>query len=335
MILNSLVQRARNLLSPYSLVLMYHRVIEIEIDPWQLAVSRFNFEEQLKVLKRTGLVAPLTKVLGHLDSSRKPTPAIFITFDDGYADNYLHAKPLLEKYNLPATFFISSNHIGKATEFWWDELARLLLLSEVLPSEVTLNITGTRYSFDLKGEELLTPEIKQKHKDWNAYMAPTTSRSSLYIKLWQLLTLLSYQEQQNQLNALKSLLSVVEPTPLNNISISVDQLRSLSACKLFTVGAHTVSHPMLSNLSKENQEIEITENKSFLETITDQNIYSFAYPSGNYNDETVEVLREQQFKIAFTTKQNSVRQGNVPFSIGRFQVNNWSGTEFTKIISKW
>jgi peptidoglycan/xylan/chitin deacetylase (PgdA/CDA1 family) len=50
---------------------------------------------------------------------------VILTFDDGYADNLLVAKPHLEAYDVPATVFVSSGFLGGGREFWWDRLERV------------------------------------------------------------------------------------------------------------------------------------------------------------------------------------------------------------------
>lgn len=90
----------------HGVVLMYHRIANPVNDYWQLCVSPENFEQQLQVIL-------------------KYRERVSITFDDGYIDNYTTAKPLLEKYKLPATFFIATGGIDSGKEFWWDELQQL------------------------------------------------------------------------------------------------------------------------------------------------------------------------------------------------------------------
>ena len=68
-----------------------------------------------------------------------------ITFDDGYVDNLTTASPILTSLNLPATFFVTTGHTGRAQEFWWDELHRVLLQAGkgLRSPEGTSDITGT------------------------------------------------------------------------------------------------------------------------------------------------------------------------------------------------
>jgi peptidoglycan/xylan/chitin deacetylase (PgdA/CDA1 family) len=105
------------------LILLYHRVTEVEVDPWQLCVSPRHFEEHLAVLKK---FRPAR--LCDLPESVRPG-SVAVTFDDGYADNLHCAARLLRKYDIPATFFLTSGYLGGNAEFWWDELERRLALA--------------------------------------------------------------------------------------------------------------------------------------------------------------------------------------------------------------
>lgn len=83
---------------------MYHRVARVSFDPWELCVSPENFEQQLDVLSKRNKVIPLDELIDQLKKGRIFKNVVSITFDDGYIDNYTVAKPLLENFNLPATF---------------------------------------------------------------------------------------------------------------------------------------------------------------------------------------------------------------------------------------
>ncbi|QMU27449.1 polysaccharide deacetylase family protein [Adhaeribacter radiodurans] len=313
-----------------TLVLMYHRVGQPEVDPWKLSVSPLNFEQQLQVLKKTGLVAPSSQLIEQVNAKNVKRSRVVLTFDDGYADNFEVAKPILEKYELPATFFISTKHIDQYKEFWWDELARILLQTSSLPRHLNLNLNGTRFYFDLQTEETLTEVTEQKIKLWNAYLEPTTLRAQLYIKLWKLLSPLPYAEQQEVLSNVRDWGKIPNQPCISNFSMTLEQLRELSRNKLFEIGSHTVSHPALACYCEEEQRVEIAESKRFLEFHTNSIIQSFAYPSGNYNETTLQILKQLSFQIAFTTHDVLVNKHTDPYQIGRFQVNNWTKDEMKK-----
>jgi peptidoglycan/xylan/chitin deacetylase (PgdA/CDA1 family) len=100
------------------LILAYHRVAVADADPWQLCVTPDHFEEHLTVLEkfRPCRLAQMTDAI--LPGS------VAVTFDDGYADNLHCAARLLQKHDVPATFFLTSGYLGGHEEFWWDELER-------------------------------------------------------------------------------------------------------------------------------------------------------------------------------------------------------------------
>src|SRR5437762_2090069 len=81
--------------------LLYHRITKLKNDPQLLSVSPENFYEQIKFLKTKFYVLEIEEFL-HIKNSRKenfPKNSFVITFDDGYADNYLEALPILESLN--------------------------------------------------------------------------------------------------------------------------------------------------------------------------------------------------------------------------------------------
>jgi peptidoglycan/xylan/chitin deacetylase (PgdA/CDA1 family) len=93
-------------------ILMYHRVAAVQQDPWDLAVSPDTFEQQLAYLKRNNTTMALDKLVQGLRGGKLPDNAVAITFDDGYRDNLVQAKPLLAHYGLPATLFLATGLVG-------------------------------------------------------------------------------------------------------------------------------------------------------------------------------------------------------------------------------
>lgn len=99
---------------------MYHRVNNY--DPNCLSTRTDVFEETLSILRDEYNVISLSTLLEILTQNKQLMPdTVIITFDDGYRDNILIAAPLLKKYNLPATFFVTSQYIGTKRMFPWDD----------------------------------------------------------------------------------------------------------------------------------------------------------------------------------------------------------------------
>src|SRR5437016_581708 len=94
------------------MILMYHRVSTTRHDPWGLTVSPGNFVEQVEMIVRTRRVMSLREFFQRFRSRTLPFGAVAITFDDGYADNFHVAAPLLKKFDAPATLFITTGYLA-------------------------------------------------------------------------------------------------------------------------------------------------------------------------------------------------------------------------------
>ncbi len=316
---------------------MYHRVAELEPDIWRLAVSPGHFEEQLQLLSRKWRVMPLPELTEDLVSNKLRRKSVALSFDDGYVDNFLFAKPLLEKYKLPATFFACSGNAGQQSEFWWDELERIILHTPQLPSSFSIPLENARVTAELGEEKELTEGLKLQHRQWKAYVQPPpSSRAALFLQLWEALKPLPHPRQQEHLAQIKAWAGVtyICPRPLSH-SMNTEQLLALGSNKLFSFGAHTVSHPDLAAHPKAMQQREIVENKQFLEELGQKCVRVLAYPYGSYSPDTMAVAAEMGFTAAFTTDSRPVKPNSEPYRLGRFLVENWNGEELNHHMRQW
>lgn len=314
---------------------MYHRIADVEIDPWELAVSPENFEEQLKVLKHLYKPVPVNELVAQLHSRTILHKSVCLTFDDGYRDNYLFAKPLLEKYQCPAVFYIPTQYIGDKKKFWWDELQEIILTSGKLPQSLSVIINEEQFNYAIDHEAQMTPELWNKHKVWTWPYEPPTRRCGLYLALWEKLKPLPYRQIQEVLNHIKTWAGFKQAPGTEDFPMSGEQLADLTDHPWITTGIHTVSHPALSFHSKTVQQDEITGSRRYLNDYQEKQPDTIAYPYGDYNDLTLSVVKEQRLKAAFTTEAISVTRNANPFRLGRFQVKNWNGQEFTAHLSRW
>ncbi|NML67127.1 polysaccharide deacetylase family protein [Hymenobacter sp. RP-2-7] len=336
--IRSYAQLVRRYTKPRALVLMYHRVAEPDTDIWDLAVSPAHFEQQLRVLKQLGTVISASELVERLRTRTLPRRSIAITFDDGYLDNYTTASPLLTHYQLPATFFIVSGNVGLAEEFWWDELAGILLLSERLPASLALALPGAlpHLAADLQGEQLLTPALRRQHQLWRAgEVAPPTRRAALFYQLWQQLRPLPAPTQQLVLQQLRNWASLAASARPAYQSLAECQLRELNANPLFTLGAHTATHPALASHPAPVQAQELAAGRQALRAASSQPIELLAYPYGSYNEETAALAAQLGFRAAFTTEGRLVTTSAAPHKLGRFQVNDWDGPAFKRRLAAW
>jgi peptidoglycan/xylan/chitin deacetylase (PgdA/CDA1 family) len=333
--INKWYNLTRNFFERKSIVLAYHRVAETTVDPWELAVSPKNFEQQLQVLSKLNVI-PISELVIQLRAKSILSNSVCLTFDDGYSDNYSIAKPLLEKYKIPATFFISSVNIGTDKEFWWDELENIFLIAERLPAFFNLTIEGTSIEFHLKGENVLNDEIRNKHKVWKACTdPPPTLRSQLFLLVWQKLKILTHTRQHESVTKIRAWAGIAIAPRSEYRSISVEELRQLSSSNFVTIGVHTVNHPALSYHSEEYQKKELLDNRKFLEGITGKEISLLAYPHGDFNKETLAIASGMGFNAAFTTKNKVIRSNSPKFRLGRVQMTNITNFELAMKLKNW
>lgn len=321
---------------PKALVLMYHRVADLETDVWRLAVRPQHFEEQLLVLRSNWHVVPLPELVDNLNQGRLRRNSIALTFDDGYLDNYAVARPLLDKYNVPATFFICSGNIGSHAEFWWDELEHLILSTEELPHTLDIRINQELISFDLGTETHLTGDLSKEHQQWKAFVQePPTLRCALYLKLWEQLKPLPGHLQQEYLQQIKVWAGATGYARAAYQSMNLEQLQDLARNSLFHIGAHTVSHPDLASLSPSAQQQELVKSKSFLEEAISREVTLLAYPYGSCNPETVRLAAEGGFHAAVTTQDCPIVPTSAKYKLGRFLVDDWGGKQLDTYLKSW
>lgn len=86
--------------------------------------------------------------------------------------------------------------------------------------------------------------------------------------------------------------------------------------------SHTVSHPSLKKLSYEEQLKELTESKNVLEEILGKEVYAISYPYGDYNKDTLKIVKEVGYKIAFTTKERLKNKDDGVFELQRIYSNS-------------
>jgi len=107
------------LLRNAAVIVAFHRVFDGGADD-TLSVSPEMFERHCRFFKRHFRVVPLAELITKLERGERLNRHLAITFDDGYQDNFVHARPILESLSLPATFFVVSHWVGTDEWAWWD-----------------------------------------------------------------------------------------------------------------------------------------------------------------------------------------------------------------------
>lgn len=323
----------QNRFTPKALILMYHRVAQEDLDPWSLCVTPQNFAQHLEVLQTHTQPMSLKQLAQAHQDGNIPDQAVAITFDDGYANNLYNAKPILNRYNIPATVFVTSGYTQRHREFWWDELEQVLLQPGKLADKLCLTIEGNTHEWEL-GTAVEYSKDEQRDRHHQGQASPGT-RLSFYYSVWQQLQPLPEAQRQQLLDEIITW-AETEPVPRpTHRPLTLAEIPILEQDGLVEVGAHTVNHPLLSAQSIELQRQEIIQSKADLEKILAHPVSSFAYPFGAYTPQTVPLVHEAGFTYACSTVEHTVRQYSDCLQLPRFEVLNWNGKEFEQRLLQW
>jgi peptidoglycan/xylan/chitin deacetylase (PgdA/CDA1 family) len=298
-------------------VLLYHRVTKPETDPQLLSVTPQNFDAQLALLKSDYNVLKISDFESLIASGKKfPERAVVITFDDGYADNYLQAMPILEKHHLQGLFYISTSTIDTANEFWWDEVERLILFPGAFADTFDLTIGGTRY--------VSTKEYP-------------LAKQYLYNSVLPSLRNMSFTDREKNLNDIRNYSSAKIPRETHR-ALSLSELKKFAASDAVIIGAHTVHHSSLASLPAPEQFSEISESKTYLETHLGQKLSHFSYPFGtraDFNSDSESICRQLQFKFVAANFPRIVTAKTSAMSFPRFIVRDWNADQFKKELDNF
>lgn len=292
------------------LILMYHRVADARIDPWNLAVMPALFEEQMAALATSRHVVPLDWLAAEVVAGRRPQGAVAVTFDDAYRDVLENAAPILARHGVPATVFVVSDMIGAKRGFWWDQMAQVVMGAAALPDSLAL-------SFD-------TPNI--------ARAFARGDRHGLLAAIWSAARVRPFVDRYAAVDEVAAQLRV--PVPLTPEAMSKEELHQLTADGLVTLGVHCATHPTLPSLSDADQELEIVRCKQALEEITNAPNRRLAYPFGDYDKRSERIAHDLGFDYAVSVERGPASDPARRFRLPRNQIGNWGERRFRREL-RW
>jgi peptidoglycan/xylan/chitin deacetylase (PgdA/CDA1 family) len=256
-------------------ILFYHRVNDDEEAICDTVPVR-TFAVQMELLKEHFCVLPLLELVEAKERNHIPPNAVAITFDDGYRDNYENAFPVLRRLGLPATIFVTTGSVASRELLWHDQFFDAFAQASV--PFVSFN-----------GGRLPLRTVAEK-------------RAAVAVLARQLRKC-DPQRRIAELHRLVAELKVPEPDPDRWRKLDWDQIREMAGAGI-SFGAHTVTHPILTRVPREEAAAEIEESRKALETQLGSRVTLFAYPNGAHGDfdESVkQVLRDAGFRCAVTT----------------------------------
>ncbi len=327
-----LAQRVKGMARPRGIILMYHRIAGVDADPWYLRVRPEHFEAQMRLLRKRTQPMSLRSLSAALQEGDVPDRAVIVSFDDGYANNLHLAKPVLERYEIPATVFVTTGYLGTQKEYWWDELEQALLRPGTLPQTLQLHLDDGTQTWDLGSAAVYS---REEYRHDCAHTRDHSRRLQFYYTLWERLRPLPQEPRERILAAIRSWAGMSFVLRESHRSLTPEEVRTLANTGLIDIGAHTVSHALLSELPIEAQQCEIRESKQYLEKLLAGNVATFSYPFGRYTAETVSLVRNEGFVAACSVTHGVVEAGADCLQLPRFSVLDWNGEEFERHLVRW
>jgi peptidoglycan/xylan/chitin deacetylase (PgdA/CDA1 family) len=301
------------------IILMYHRVLPKErIDPnWiqqGMFVERTIFINQLKFLSENYKIISFDEFI-HLSKSGTWNPAqqyCILTFDDGWRDNYDYAFPIIKKFGIKATIFVTTGYIGTDRCFWPERLSKLFLQLDVSGQllEAHNGILRAANKAGVSGEGIRTIVDFACRKKQARYF----DRFIEALKVYPNDKLFTFVEEAEKF------FNVDEPhgrEVLQWSEISEMEKYGVSIC------SHGVSHRILTGLDKADIWQELTASKSHIEQYCRETGPIFCYPNGNYNDSIKKMVAKAGYRLGVTTKFGSTDfELNNSFEIPRLAIHS-------------
>jgi peptidoglycan/xylan/chitin deacetylase (PgdA/CDA1 family) len=254
-----------------------------------------------------------------------PDRAVGITFDDGYIDNLLNAKAILRRYEIPATVFVVTGNLVRPCEYWWDELARLILLNQT-EVDIAISVGADQMHIMLARQCRAEP----RHP-WRASEAPRTDREDVFLSVWKRLRLLDVRSRDAVMKQLRNIFKSDVSDP-HDLPMSERDIYALIDDGAISIGAHSVTHPLLSNLPLGKREHEIWRSKKDCEALAGVPVEGFAYPYGDCDSATHKLVSAAGFRWACSTRSDRIDHTRFDlFELPRLQVYDWNSEEFSKL----
>jgi len=295
-------------------ILTYHRVNDNEFNPLGMSVTVDNFEKQIRFISKKYNVISLKQAVTFLKGEGSiPKNPIVITFDDGYEDNYINAYPILRKYNVPATIFLTVEAIEQKHQVWLDVIEKAFV--RTILQDVDLR------RFKLRHYKLDSSKNKES----------ALKETVAYAKR------LSHDEINDFINEIiKSL--AVDGTEINNTfsMLRWDEIISMSNDSI-SFGSHGMTHTILNKLSLKEAESEIAQSKAIMKERANIDTDTFAYPNGrsqDYNSDIIRLLKKHGYSASCSLIEGSNRRATDRFSLRRLCVNEGSSIGIGNLFSK-
>lgn len=276
-------------------ILKYHRIFpKAQTIPPDEPVPVEDFEQQMEFLHRAYQVVPVEELATASRPRGKPLAAI--TLDDGYREVYTHVLPILEKYRLPAAFYVCAKMIAPGDYQWIDVIKATLRVN--LPA-----VVATARSLGL----------------------PTADGRSLldvYMKIQLHLEPMAAEQREDILRHLRRAAPGVDDLLERDYALLQEEHLKLIASSRSQIGSHTNTHPSLPMISLEEAAREIRESKTILESVTGKPVTTFCYPRGKTNAAIRDIVEKTGYQAAVCSAEGIHQAGADRFMLKRLSIGS-------------
>lgn len=280
-----------------------------------------HFERQLRWIKAHFPVISLPEAASLLSSGNIDSPKVVITFDDGYSNNAKIALPMLQKHGLSAAFFVVTDELDGGI-MWNDVITEAFRLTQNTNFKLSTSECFGTHNNELDGSQLKAFEAMAFS------LNNLSSRQEQAEQLIQQVKYLSASARERFMDYLVDLLGVDGRLP-QSLMMTSEQVKLLSDSGM-TVGAHACRHDVLTSLSTAEAQLQITQSKSVLESITNQSIDYYAYPNGklgiDFTHEHAQMVKAAGYKAALSTTRGAAKPSSDIFQLPR--IMPWRRSRF-------
>ena len=311
------VTRADEWLSPLArgrgAILMFHHVRPARDDPFQpnalLEVTPGHLDRLLGLVRDLGFaIVPLDEVPDRLADRRGDAGRfVALTFDDGYRDNRDHALPILKRHAAPWTMFVTSDYASGRGRLWWLEL-----------EEVVRRLDRIEVAMD--GRTTVLPSRTAAEKKAAFAAAYRDLRQGPEERL------------RGTIAGWCEIAGLDGYRLVRDLCLDWDELAALSHEPGVTIGAHTVSHPMLAKHDAETARREIHDGRTEIETRLGLTVRHLAFPVGDPTSagpREFALARDAGYRTAVTTRPGHLFPGHAAHltALPRVSINGLHQTE--------
>lgn len=307
-------------------VIMYHYVRD-------LGNSRFPnikgcdfklFKEQLLFLKKYYHFVTMDEVMdAFYNNSFLPEHSVLLTFDDAYKDHFEYVFPILVNEKIQGAFYPPVKAITEHTVLDVNKIH--FILASVPNDEIDTLIVAIRSLLAKNRKKYSLASFDDYYKKL-AIANRFDTGEVVFIKRLLQVELPEGVRREITNELFKKIVGVDESVFSRELYMSVDQMKCMVDCGMH-IGSHGYDHYWLSSLTKDEQRNEIIKSMDFIRLIGgDLSKWTICYPYGDYNNDTINLLKQYGCKMGFCTKVGiaSINNNNPDsiYSLSRLDVND-------------